>query len=327
MYKRQVLGTTVDTAVSFDPVVVETGLSGAQTRKVRVARSAGTGNLTLLAGATTPAHILVEDITFETGGGGGAPQGAPPVGTIYEYIGTTPPENCLAMMGQTVVGAQTLYPDLWTKIPANMKSGADMLMPDTRGRVTVGYNSADARFNAIGLSSGWYDAIVPAHQHMVGNHTHNMKNHQHLTADHTHNVNHAHADNWGSGWNQSHLHGGNGGTNEILFRDGAYNTGYNGPHISVAGGGIAITYSGTTNWADRDHQHIGYVPGNNFNIMYMNATHGGGLWGGYPNDNQCDYMEATHGGAVGTYTWTAQEAVTNRNLQPYVTFLKVIRVL
>jgi hypothetical protein len=208
-----------------------------------------------------------------------------------------------------------------------MKSGADMLMPDTRGRVTVGYSAADARFNAIGKSSGWYDAIVPAHEHYLGNHTHNLANHQHLTADHTHNANHAHAETWTSGFNQNHAHGGSVGTGEYVYRDGAYNTGYNGPHISVAGGGLALTYNGATAAGNVDHQHIGYTPGNNFNIMYMNATHGGGLWGGYPNINQADYMEATHGGKVGTSAWTAQTAVTDRNLQPYVTFLKVLRVL
>jgi hypothetical protein len=44
--------------------VVETGLSGTITRKVRAVRGAGTGTITLYAAATAPSFILVEDITY-----------------------------------------------------------------------------------------------------------------------------------------------------------------------------------------------------------------------------------------------------------------------
>ena len=42
--------------------VVETGLSGSMTRKLRALRTTGTGAVTLEASATGPAYIVVEDI-------------------------------------------------------------------------------------------------------------------------------------------------------------------------------------------------------------------------------------------------------------------------
>ena len=56
------------------------------------------------------------------------------------------------MDGSTITNGQTLYPNLWAVIPAAMKSGANIVLPDTRGRVSVGYSSGDARFNSIGLT-------------------------------------------------------------------------------------------------------------------------------------------------------------------------------
>lgn len=77
-----------------------------------------------------------------------------PIGCILDYIETTPPTNFLAMTGQTVVNAQTLYPTWWLKLPASMKSGANAIMPDTRGKVSVGYSSIDTDFDTIGEVGG-----------------------------------------------------------------------------------------------------------------------------------------------------------------------------
>ena len=46
----------------FHGSVFETGLSGSITRKLRAARLAGTGNISVRAATTSPAFILVEDI-------------------------------------------------------------------------------------------------------------------------------------------------------------------------------------------------------------------------------------------------------------------------
>jgi microcystin-dependent protein len=77
-----------------------------------------------------------------------------PVGVVWDYIEATPPTNWLAIAGQTIVGGQTLYPLLWAKLPASMKSGSDIVFPDSRGRVSVNYNSTDADFDTIGEVGG-----------------------------------------------------------------------------------------------------------------------------------------------------------------------------
>jgi microcystin-dependent protein len=79
---------------------------------------------------------------------------AVPVGVVWDYIETTPPANWLAIAGQTIVGGQTLYPLLWAKLPPSMKSGANIVFPDSRGRVAVNYNSADTDFDTIGEVGG-----------------------------------------------------------------------------------------------------------------------------------------------------------------------------
>ena len=127
-----------------------------------------------------------------------------------------------------------------------------------------------------------------------------------------------------------HAHGFNtagAGTHGHNFGDGSpiwYNAGAGyGP---AAASGMAIAtfvhdgwhgHSGGTGGIDTNHTHGITVDTYTFNVRYYKDTHGGGL-----NDS---YMVATHGGNIATTTNTAQTAVTNRNLQPYVTLLKIIR--
>lgn len=48
--------------VTLDPWVIQSGLSGSTTRKVRIVRNVGTGTVGVNASASYPIHILVEDI-------------------------------------------------------------------------------------------------------------------------------------------------------------------------------------------------------------------------------------------------------------------------
>lgn len=78
-----------------------------------------------------------------------------PIGSVDDYIGIVAPNaNWLTMYGQTIVGGQGLYPNFWNLIPTIMKSGSNILMPDTRSKVSVGYNSADTDFDLIAQISG-----------------------------------------------------------------------------------------------------------------------------------------------------------------------------
>lgn len=78
-----------------------------------------------------------------------------PIGASIDYIGTVSPSaKWILGSGQTIVNGQTLYPTFWARIPASMKSGSNILMPNTKGRIFVGYDSADTDFNAIVKTGG-----------------------------------------------------------------------------------------------------------------------------------------------------------------------------
>lgn len=80
-----------------------------------------------------------------------------PVGSSVDYIGTTSPSTkWLLGTGQSIVNGRTTYPAFWAIIPAGMKhaNGNDIIMPDTRGRVSVGYDVTQTEFDVIGESGG-----------------------------------------------------------------------------------------------------------------------------------------------------------------------------
>lgn len=113
-----------------------------------------------------------EMVTSPTGGGSSGAtiayvNEAVPAGSISDYIGTVVPTGWLGMTGQTVVDGQTTYANLWAVLPAAMKSGANIILPDTRGRMAVGFNSGDTLFDTIGEVGGSKNAIVVDHSHSI----------------------------------------------------------------------------------------------------------------------------------------------------------------
>lgn len=79
-----------------------------------------------------------------------------PAGVIVDWIGTAAPTKWLGMTGQQVVSGRTLYPDLWAVLPSSMKhaNGDDIVMPNTKGKVSVGLDTADTDFDTIGKTGG-----------------------------------------------------------------------------------------------------------------------------------------------------------------------------
>ncbi len=105
------------------------------------------------------------------------PSALGPVGMIADYIGTTAPSGWAVMDGSTITGGQTLYPSLWAVLPSAFKSGADIVLPDTRGRVSVGRNPSDADFDNVGDTGGaktvtLTTAQMPSHTHIQDAHYH-----------------------------------------------------------------------------------------------------------------------------------------------------------
>lgn len=75
-----------------------------------------------------------------------------PAGTVLTTIASTPDPGFIFIDGSTVANAQAVYPTTWQRIPASWKSGADMVLPDWRGRVLVSDDAAAAF--TIGGSGG-----------------------------------------------------------------------------------------------------------------------------------------------------------------------------
>lgn len=261
-----------------------------------------------------------------------------PVGSVIDYIGTVAPTNWLAMTGQTVINGETLYPVLWSRIPTSMKSGSNIVMPDTRGRVSVGYNASDTDFNAIGETGGskthtLTQAELPAHLHSIAhnhaaeytaiqsqNHTHNM-GHTHTTGTTSGGTNHTHTSGSLATGTQigTHTHGSGNGQN-IATADGvAANGAVGGLDLHTAPGVSANTSTETG-----DHTHVvnGITGGENNHTHNFDVPSYDGVTG---PDNQ------DHSHLVDLSPYTGNSGNTgsggsHNNLQPYIVFMKIIKV-
>lgn len=168
--------------------------------------------------------------------------GAIPAGTIVDYMGTVAPTGWVLLQGQTITGGQTLYPQWWAVLPASMKSGADILCPDTRGRVTVGINSADGLFDAIGDTGGTKDAVVVSHAHTMN------FNSGTVSADHSHTVSGSTATDGGHAHNISRFGTGGGAYGGVDTNTAVTNTiqtntdGSHAHSFSVQSGGISANH-------------------------------------------------------------------------------------
>jgi microcystin-dependent protein len=79
--------------------------------------------------------------------------GGMPPGTIMLWFSDNIPAAALALEGQTVTGGVNSYPALAAIYPAWV-SGANLVLPDSRGRVFVGKNVGDSQFDEIGETGG-----------------------------------------------------------------------------------------------------------------------------------------------------------------------------
>lgn len=236
-------------------------------------------NSTIVDGDIVGDNLILKtrDDTEIDAGNVRGPLGNGPIGTIIDYIGSVAPSaSWLTMVGQTVVNAETLYVALWAIIPASMKSGSSMIMPDTRGRVAVGYDAAQTEFNVIGEVGGekthvLTDAEMPNHTHTGDPHTHTVNPPN--TAVTISDPGHAHATN---------------------IKQSNYQNGTSGPQQNYAV------------WQDGELVDP--------NITGITAS--------------VDIAPFASGARVSDGdTGAAGSDAEHNNLQPYVTFLKLIKVL
>lgn len=188
--------------------------------------------------------------------------GGLPAGVILPTIGATADVGFLLVDGTTYPNVQTLYPELWARLPASWKSGSSMVTADYRGRAVIGAGTgAGLTARTLGvanigtethqLTAG--ESGMPAHTPTASS-TNTSTDHQHTYSSNTsvESGNHYHNANGGSGIVQAAgvpgIALGNGGSPALYVNYGPAATDYQqGAHIHP--------YSGTTNFANAGTPH------------------------------------------------------------------------
>ena len=104
-----------------------------------------------------------------------------PAGVMMDYGGATAPDQWLICNGSAI--SRTTYADLFAAIGTSYGVGngsTTFNIPDRRGTVSIGLNSTDSDFNALGEIGGAKTVSVA--------HTHTGPSHQHTGVDHLHSV-------------------------------------------------------------------------------------------------------------------------------------------
>jgi len=89
-----------------------------------------------------------------------------PSGTISATIAASAPTGWLLLNGGTIVGGSATYPGLWAVAPAAWKVGADLVLPDWRGRAIIGAGAGAGLTNRV-LNSVGGSENLQQHDHQI----------------------------------------------------------------------------------------------------------------------------------------------------------------
>lgn len=234
---------------------------------------------------------LTDDISAHVSG---IPAGLP-AGVIFPYAGpsTSIPSGYLLCDGSAV--ARSSYAALFTAIGTAYGAGngsTTFNLPNFKGKVPVGVDTAQTEFDALGESGGakthtLTTAEMPSHTHTGPSHTHTMA-HTHSTPNHTHTVTIS---------DPGHNHVGEAG--------GSFVTTGNGDVLTNAGTGAA-------NWYVDDRTNLALT-----NLTASVPSGGGGTTGAASTST----TSADGTGATGS----AGSGSAHNNLQPYLTVHFIIK--
>lgn len=324
-----------------DPAVPNTALVLA---RVRV--PAGTGSIT--AGLIDDLRVVADPEHDVLG---------VPAGTIVDTLRDTAPDGWVFMQGQTLTNAQTVYPALWAALPSAFKSGSDVVLPDLRGRVTLGAGTGSGLTpRTLGASGGaethtLTSSEMPVHSHGTGtlatnttgsDHTHTLTGGVSSGGSHTHGLDggvssgggHTHVASSGT-QSANHNHGINnsppsGGGVFIATRHDTFQPFVN-PFFRVAstlGGDIQLGWASTTLNNSASHSHpitvtstnSDHSHGDNFSVNATGSTHSHG------NTFAVTSTNSTHTHGVTGSTGNAGSSSAHNIMQPFVVTNKMIRV-
>jgi len=163
--------------------------------------------------AVTTTKIANGAVTADKLAAGAIPSSIP-TGVISPYAGSSAPSGWLLCDGSTV--SQTTYATLYALVTTVYNTGGESAgtfrLPNLKGRVPVGRDSADVSFDTLGEQGGakTHQLTInemPNHGHIQDPHTHTQTAHTHTQQSHNHTQNgHTHTQNAHSHTQASHDH-------------------------------------------------------------------------------------------------------------------------
>jgi microcystin-dependent protein len=179
---------------------------------------------------------------------------------VFAVAAATAPTGYVLLDGSTITAGQTKYPNLWALIPAGWKSGANIVLPDMRGRTIIGAGTgsgltARTLATALGtetvtLSSA--ESGTTAHAHTASSSSSSGT----VSADHTHSgstggdsTDHAHTTNVSDVVRNANTIG------AFVVSAGSPGFNYGPANIGTTGVNVFHTHAFTTGGISANHTH------------------------------------------------------------------------
>jgi microcystin-dependent protein len=215
-----------------------------------------------------------------------------PSGTIKIYAGVDEPNGYLICDGRAV--SRTTYADLFAAIGTRYGSGngsTTFNIPNLKGKVIVGYDSADASFNTLGKTGGSKThtltiSEMPSHTHTQNAHNHIQNPHNHTGSSGNQSTSHTHSGTTSSAGSHGHtgrfkyFNGMTSGSDWAVLRRVVSEDSYDGTVTITHTDAGAHTHTMTTGNQSASHNHTitinNTTPTNVATTATNNNTGGGG---------------------------------------------------